>query len=523
MANVFDDYAKLVSDKSSILPVWQEIGEYIYPALQDFNRYISRGEKRGRPIFDQTAELSNDTFASSLMGLIANPSTKWLNYQLSDTRLMQDRSVQMFLDEAQTKALSVFNNPRGKFYDNLFTLLKIIGAFGTGALMMDDDKDAVAKFRAESPKNIDFTEDFGGNVKDVYFEREYTVEAILEKRDNDKWTIPSAYNTKPKSEKVKVLRHIRRNNAYDPTKAGIKFAKFISEYWLKEEKQLAHSGFFNVQRVAIGRWDRMESSKWADSPGRVALGTTKMINAADRAMIVAMEKELSPTLFVSSEAKYGKLDTSAGAVNVGRGNPNDMLRELKTTGNIGAAFEWMETKRQQIRNAFYVDVFQMNPSVDITATQAMIMNQEKMRGIAPKGGKIQSDVLGPAAEFVLYELIKRGEIKLPEILKQSKADIKVIYLSPLAQAQRLQDANSILQFMSDINFVAQASPTVLDRIDFDATVQEMADIRGIPEKLLLPLQETMEIRDQRNKERQAQQMMASTQQIAETAKTMTMQ
>jgi hypothetical protein len=520
--NSLDTYDKLLADKATMLTLWREIGEFLYPNQSDFGRYYttqSNQPNKRRLIFDPTGEQALDIFASSMVGLLANPAAKWLAFETDNQSLLDDKEVQIFLDDAQRKTLSVFNNPRTKFYDNLQTCLKMIGAFGAGMLLVDTDEDSVVKFRAESPRNFDYTEDFGGNVKDVFLERVYTVAALKDKKDE--WQLPVGLLDRPETDKMTVIRHIQPNPNFDPTKLGKKFAKFHSHYYLKDTKTLLHTGFFNSVRAAVGRWDRVDGSKWPDSCARVALANVKLMQNADRSMIVAMEKELRPTLFVSSEAKFGKLDTSAGAVNVGRGNPNDSIREMRTTGNVGQAFAWMEVKRQQIRQAFYVDVFQTAESLAMTATEANIRNQEKLRIVTPKAAKIQSDLLGVVAETVLAELIKLKQIKVPRALLEAGGEIKVTYISPIAQAQRFGDAQNMLQFMNDISMIAQAFPEALDKVDPDAMVDEMAEIRGIPESILRGKKTTgdkagfEDIRAQRAQAQQMQQQIAMAQQAGE--------
>ncbi len=521
MVKALETYEKLLGEKVTQLSLWREIGEFMYPSQSDFGRYYTtqsnRQDKR-RLLFDPTGEYSLDIFASSMVGLLANPAAKWLAFETDDLNLLDDRETQMFLDDAQRKVLSVFNNPRSKFYDNLFTSLKMIGAFGAGMILADSDDDVIMKFRAESPRNFDYTEDFGGNVKDVYLEREFTIASLKEKTE---WDIPAEILARPDTDKVKIIRHIAPNPDFNPTKLGKKFAKFHSNYYLKNEKKLVHSGFFNSARAAIGRWDRIDSCKWPDSCGRVALAGVKLMQNADRAMIVAMEKELRPTLFVSSEAKFGKLDTSAGAVNVGRGNPNDTIRELRTTGNVSTAFQWMEIKRQQIRQAFYTDVFQSVEAVNMTATEANIRNQERLRVITPKAARIQSDLLGPLAETVLAELIQKKMLQVPRAMLDAGGEIKITYISPIAQAQRFNDAQNMLQFMQDLGIMAQMFPETLDKIDPDKMVDEMAEIRGVPESILRPKETTGDdvgfenIRADRAQQQQLQQTLMMAQQAGD--------
>ncbi|MCG8394203.1 MAG: portal protein [Pseudomonadales bacterium] len=532
MANVdkiFELYDRIEGEKTTIIALWREIGEFMYPGQQDFYRYFAsraNENRRRRPIFDPTGEYSLGTFASSTIGLVANQATKFISFQPTNVELLEDREVQLFMDEAQRKVLAVFNNPRTRFYTNLYTVAKLTGAFGTGMLMMDIDEDNVIRFRSESPKNYNYTEDFTGSVDEVFFEREYTVAMLKSKAETDDWEIPGDILSRNDDDKVRIVRHILRNPDFDPNAefATVKTAKYHSNYYLKEEKTLIRQGFHNERPVAVSHWDRIENEKWPDSPGRVALGNVKMMQAADRAMIVAMEKELKPTLFLSSEAKFGKLDTSAGAVNVGRGNPNDSVREMRTNGaGVTNAFAWMETKRQQIRTAFYVDVFQTAMDINMTATEAAIRNQERLRSVAPKMAKFQADIIGPAAEMVLIELIRRGELIVPRALAEDPGELRVSYMNPLAQAQRLEDANNILQYFQDLAAVGQVYPEVFDRVDPDSVATEMAEIRGVPERIMRPKQTSGEdvgyqdIREQRAQAQQQQQALQATQQVAEVA------
>ncbi len=95
--------------------------------------------------------------------------------------------------------------------------------------------------------------------------------------------------------------------------------------------------------------------------------------------MVDIDKKSNPPLVISSEAKVGKLDTSAGGVNVARGNIAGSYDLMQTNGNLSTPFQWAELKKQQIRSAFYVDVFQSAETPDMTATEAQVRQQEKLQ------------------------------------------------------------------------------------------------------------------------------------------------
>jgi hypothetical protein len=518
--NPVDLFEQLESEKSTLLSLWQEIGEFCYPNASFFTRYTpTQGQKRRRVIYDSTAEQALDIFASSLSGLIANPATKWIGFTLTDTELHKDKEVSEFLDDAQNFVLSVLSNPRNRFYDNFNTFLKTIGAFGVCPFMIEEDKDTVAKFRSETPKGLNYTEDFSGNVKDIYLERELSAAALIEKAEKDDWDIPARIREMKPHDKVKILRCIKNNPDYDSDKQAAKFGEFVSEYYDKETKTLMKRGFFNTMPIAIGRWNSLDGDKWPDSCARMALADVKTVNVADMSMLTSVEKSLKPTLFISSEAKFGKLNTSPGAVNVGRGNPNDTVREISTKGAVNEVMHYVEMKRQSIRNAFFVDVFQMNTNLNMTATEAHIRNQERLRGLGPKIAKIQSDVIAPIAQRILYIGIRQGKLTPPRALI-GKDLPQVTYQSPLSQAQRLQDANNILQYLGDLSQIAQFKPDVLDRIDIDMIAKELAEIRGVPARTIVEDDDVKKVRDLRQQQMQAQQQMALLQQAGETAQSL---
>ena len=509
--NTLERYKQLETDKSTYTAVWSDINKFVFPNSEQFYSEYQGGQKRRRLQFDGTAERALEIFAASMVGLIANPAAKYINFEPRDKDLISNREVQEFIEEAQDKVLAVFNDPATKFYDNFFYCMQYMGAYGTTALLSDQDERHVAVFRAESPKHINFTEKFNGTIEEIFLERDFTASQLIDLAETKEWDIPDSIGKKKPDDKVKVIRHIYPNKNYK--EGSLKEKKFKSEYWLKEEAKLINSSGFNSFPAPIGRWGKLDGEKWGDSPARVALTDVKILNASERHLTFAEEYSLRPALFVSSESKFGKLDLSAGAVNVARGNPNDSIRQLSINGDLNFSLERNRLRREVVMQAFYVDIFQTMSDVDMTATEAQIRQQERLRGLAPKASRVQSDLLGPTAERILYLLIERGDLKPPAAL--AGRELEVVYTSPLANAQRANDAMSIQMFMQDLLQMSQVNPDVLDKIDFDAIVSEMAEIRGIPTKLLLEDKAVESIRVARQQQQQLQQGLAVAQQAGE--------
>ncbi|WP_290925589.1 portal protein, partial [Halodesulfovibrio sp.] len=62
--------------------------------------------------------------------------------------------------------------------------------------------------------------------------------------------------------------------------------------------------------------------------------------------------------------------------------------------------------------------------------------------------------------------------------------LEVEYVSVLAQAQKLSGTNAIRQLTEQVGRMATVVPSVLDKLDFDQCVDELASTAGVPARVL---------------------------------------
>jgi hypothetical protein len=104
---------------------------------------------------------------------------------------------------------------------------------------------------------------------------------------------------------------------------------------------------------------------------------------------------------------------------------------------------------------------------------------------------------------------------------QGLQDYKVEYTSPLARAQKMEEVKSINNTIAMIVPIAQVIPEVLDKINADKYVDEIADINHVPADIIRDDQEVAQVRQARAEQQQAMMQMQAAQSIADTAKTAT--
>jgi len=85
---------------------------------------------------------------------------------------------------------------------------------------------------------------------------------------------------------------------------------------------------------------------------------------------------------------------------------------------------------------------------------------------------------------------------------------KIEYISPLAKAQRMTEAQSIDTFLAEVRAIAEMSPDVIDNVNLDRAAQKLNDIYNVPGDILRSDSEIRQIRQQRAQAQQQQREFA---------------
>jgi len=102
-------------------------------------------------------------------------------------------------------------------------------------------------------------------------------------------------------------------------------------------------------------------------------------------------------------------------------------------------------------------------------------------------------------------MMESGSIPQPPP-QLSGVDLKVKYISILAQAQQSLGVEQIQRTIGYVGSISQASPGVIDIIDWDQSVREVGALEGAPAKLFLDKSQVAALREQRAAAAKAQQM-----------------
>jgi hypothetical protein len=156
-------------------------------------------------------------------------------------------------------------------------------------------------------------------------------------------------------------------------------------------------------------------------------------------------------------------------LNFFRSGTRDTITPLNTGANIPIGLNMEEQRRAAIRSAFYVDQLLSGQSPNMTATEVVQRNEERLRVIGPVLGRLMNEMLRPLIDRVFALMLRSDMLAQPPEILQGR-DVDIEYVSPLARAQKSSSLNSTMKALEILMPLSQAIP-VADHIDADGLVK----------------------------------------------------
>jgi hypothetical protein len=383
-----------------------------------------------------------------------------------------------------------------------------IGSFGTCVLNQEWDQDAKGLLFAARPLQMCyFTENSKGRVDSVCRYFSWSIRQL--KQEFGELPVGVLKFADDPDKLMDIVHWVGPNTDRDPKKATSRNKPFAS-IWvcMSTHETLLESGYDSFP-YHVARWTKLAGEVYGRSPAKKCLPDIKMLNAMERTILKAGQKQVDPPLILRNDAFMLPIKTAPGSL-IFKEDEEAQITPLETKGNLPWGEEKAEQKRKFIKECFYSDWIRMEKdNVEMTAYEVQDRRDEKLRLLAPIFGRLASELLGPMIARSYSLLNSHGLIpRAPGMIAKNK--LKVGYLSPAAMAQSGAKAVTISRFLNDLAPMAQINPDVMDAIDLDKTAQLLAVARGVPRMMLRSPDDLAKMRQQKQ---QAQQMA----QVAQTA------
>ena len=472
---------------------YQELADYMLPRKADIVKKRSRGEKRMELIYDGTALQAVDLLSASLHGMLTSGATPWFHLDMKDTDVGRDDDVREWLQDSSTRMIRAFN--QSNFENEIHEMYVDLVVFGTACMFVEMDEGQL-RFSTRHISEFYLQENQFGLVDTVFRKYKQPARQAVQRFgiENVGEFIRKTHEKKP-DEEVEIMHVVMPRADRDTTKVDNKNMPFASYYiCMNSSMMISESGFQEFPYI-VPRFLKATGEIMGRSPAMVALPDVKMLNLMSKTIIQAAQKQIDPPLLVPDDGFIMPIRTQPGGLNFFRSGSRDTITPLNTGANIPIGLSMEEQRRGAIRSAFYVDQLISGGAPNMTATEVVQRQEERMRVIGPVLGRLMNEMLRPLVDRVFALMLREEMLAIPPELLQG-TDIDIEYVSPLARAQKSSSLNSTMQALEILLPLAQALP-VTDHLDPDGLVKHITDSLGVPKTTLRSSREVAQMRQER--------------------------
>lgn len=539
---------QLMTERSSFVGHWQELGRYILPRRTRFyTTDVDRGNRRNQAIVDSTAGLAARTCRGGMMSAFTSPSRPWFRLSTSDPDLAKFETVKEWLYDVTWAMSNIFL--KSNLYTSLQSVYGDMEVFGTSCMLLEEDFQKVIhtytfpigsyylfanyKLRIEG-----FMRDFRLTVRQIV--EQFGMEPGSNKID---WTnisalVHSLWDAGTTEAWIEMSHAVIPNPRWDPQSMMSNRKKFLSVYWERGStgsqysisesdswKVLSQKGYDKF-RILAPRWEVTGEDVYATyCPGMEALGDTMQLQTMTRRGAQALEKSINPPMVGPSSLKTAKATVLPGDITFidVREGQQGFTPAYQINPNF-QQFEIVEAQiRDRINRCFYDDLWHVVSNLEraqVTAEEIRALKEEKLQDIGPVVDRLNQDLLDPLIENTFDIMVAQGKIPPPppELAKQP---LQVEYTSLMAQAQKALGIATIERFVVEMTQIKQVNPedqAILDKVDWDETIDHYGDGLTLPPGIVRDDDMVAEIRKTRDQQMKAQQAMIAAEQASKAAK-----
>ena len=532
--------SSLKTERTSFEAHWKQLAENFMPRRGRFTMSDqNRGDKRHQQIIDATPIQSVRTLQAGMMSGLTSPARPWFRLSTPDPELAEFAAVKQWLHLAETRMRSIF--ARTNLYTSLSEIYGELGTFGTNTMLLLPDPAKVVRFMPFTVGQYWLAQDYTGRVDTLFRDMRLTVRQTVEEFGLEACSTgtQNSYRQGHYEHWVDIVNAVHPNMERVVGRGGPAGMAFASCYYETGANTgptglLAERGY-RVNPILAARWSQVSGDTYGTScPGMDALGDARQLQLAQKRKLQAIDKWIDPPLQAPSSLRQSPVSGLPGDVTfydaTHQGAGVRPLYDVRP--DIQYLLQDMDETRQRLRSAFFADLFLMLANTDrsqMTAREVAERHEEKLLALGPVLERLNTEMLDPLIDATFDRMVELSEpfwsgamagnpILPPPPEELSGVSLKVEYISMLAQAQKMVGIGAVQQLTGYVGNLAAIRPEVLDKIDWDQTVDEMGEMLGVSPKLVVPDDVVAETRAARAEQQQAQQQAMAVQQSAATAK-----
>ena len=496
------------------------------------------GVERSREIYDSTASWAVERLAAGMESLVTPRGQKWHGFQLDDPFGREPTDIEEeWLDKLRDYHFNVRYDPKSNFglanqkrfknntvlgtavvYEEgnegrknidpvkvpfFFKSIPIIECY-LGMDMFDDVDTNYRVFTISARAAAEYFTSIGGTISAKLSEQ-----AQDPSQSERKVTIMHAVQPRKESGSSRVDNKTNRSSRF-------------AQYWVEvDTKHLIKDGGYYSFPYQVTWWDQTDGSCYGQSPIMMLLADIKTVNAMSKIALTAAMQSIKPAT-ASMPGIYGQRPN----LNPGANNPgymdkqgNLMIKPIITAPTAVTLGERViQAKQMGIQQGLYIPLFQtLMDNPQMTATEALIRNQEKGDLLGPVGTKFENGIAGGVEREV--DIVGRlgafdeGSPLAPPASLVGK-EVGVRWDNPMSRLRRMAELQGMDRVLERTAFMAQYDPSVMARVDPDEVLEITREIGGGPRRMFRTDEEVSQMRQQAAQAQERQAALQATEQMA---------
>lgn len=508
--------ARLDSEFEGFRKKGVEIQQYVCPWRGRFLAGESENEDRGELFNDQSIHNTMifgavQTASAGIKSGISPSSRPWFRVGSEDSRMSELGAPARWLAHVQRLMYAIFQ--RSNVYDSLQELYTEDLIFGTCAAAVLPDYESVMRMRSFTFGEYRLAQDhrkvFNALSRKFYSTVDQIVGEFGEENVSD--AVKKAYQDGNLEQKFMLRGLIEPNDDRINVKDALG-RDWRSLYWEQgatSDQILSVRGFEQFPIIGSA-WETVGGQVYGIGPGHLNLRNGKRLQRLEEDSLQQLALQNKPPLVSDSANKDVLVNTGPWGITRGNDAPGSTRQGIRPLYEVRPNTQELEYKIERVEKAikdgFFNNIFLMisNSSEDIkTAYQVARMMEEKYSVLGPVIERSQK-MLGQLIQLTFAYALDAGLI--PEAPPELQGtELKIEYISILAQAQKIAGLQSINETMAFVSTASQIWPEARFKFDALQAVDEVAEVNGTPPSVIRSDDAVAEMMDQENKRIAAQQ------------------
>ena len=491
------------------MPIWRELSHYMLPSRGQFPGE-DRENLRNAVRFNNVAARALRRSAAGLTEAMTPAALPWFRHDFLDRDQREVAFARDYADAVDERLGAIL--AKGRFYEAIHTFNLDLLCFGCALLYAERSDKTLMRYVCPPVGSYAVAKDDEGDLAFVSHRMHFTAKSMVSKFGMDRVSerVIKLLELEPYKD-VEVVHVVMQRPGADGRKMDA-LSKPWASYWYEAEGNpqdfLSVSGYDDMP-FFFTTWTEGRGL-YGVGPGDEALTDQKGVENWELYKTIGLEKTIDPPVMVPGMLK-GRVSTNPGARNTvsgsGQGQQIAPLYQIQFGPALQLVQQEVQNVSSRIEDSLMASVF-ASISMDqrpaqMSATEFMARKREAAQQTGPAISMYEPQILDKVLSRTFNVAQVLGFMPDPPEGLGGNFILSAEYLGPLSQMLRQTGSDSTRQLITDVMNIAQIQPEVLDKLDLDQAVDELARGIAAPGSIIRSDDQVAEMRQQRA-EQQAQ-------------------